>query len=76
MSDVYEIWLYPLHDWWKTVTEMLDFMYTGQMGNFIFRPVINFSELYILVMETTESLARERVVWPLGALHWLFSEVR
>ena len=62
MSDVYEIWLYPLHDWWKTVKEMLDFMYTGQMGNFIFRPVINFSELYILVMETTESLARERVV--------------
>ena len=31
MSDLYEIWLYPLHDWWKTVGKMLDFMYTGQM---------------------------------------------
>ena len=39
MSDVYEIQLYPLQDWWKTVEEMLDFVYTGQMGNFIFRTV-------------------------------------
>ena len=39
MSDVYEIWLYPLQDWWRTVNEMSDFMSTGQTGNFIFRPV-------------------------------------
>ena len=39
MSDMYEIWLCPLQDWWKTVGEMLDFMYTGQMENFIFQPV-------------------------------------
>ena len=39
MSDVYDIWLYPLQDLWRTVNEMSDFMPTGQMGNFIFRPV-------------------------------------
>ena len=39
MLDVYDIWLYPLQDWWRTVNEMYDFMSTGQMGNFIFRPV-------------------------------------
>ena len=39
MSDAYDIWLYPLQDWWRTVNEMSDFMSTGQMGNFIFRPV-------------------------------------
>ena len=39
MSDVYDIWLYPLQDWWRTVNEMADFMSIGQMGNFIFRPV-------------------------------------
>ena len=42
MSEVYDIWLYPLQDWWRTVKEMLDFMYKGQMGNFIFRPVCIF----------------------------------
>ena len=26
MSDVYDIWLYPLQDWWRTVNEMSDFM--------------------------------------------------
>ena len=41
MLDVYNIWLYPLQDWYKTVNEMSDFMYTGQMENFIFRPVDN-----------------------------------
>ena len=40
MSDVYDIWLCPLQDWLKTVRKMLDFMYTGQMENFIFRPVL------------------------------------
>ena len=40
MSDVYDIWLYPLQDWWRTVKEMSDFMSTRQMGNFIFRPVL------------------------------------
>ena len=50
MLDVYDIWLYPLQDWWRTVNEMSDFMSTRQMGNFISRPVIvglhqsNFSE--------------------------------
>ena len=37
--DVYDSWLYPLQDWWKTVNEMSNLMSTGQMGNFIFRPV-------------------------------------
>ena len=41
MSNVYDIWLYPLQDWWRTVDEMSDFMSTGQMGNFIFRLVAN-----------------------------------
>ena len=40
MSYTSNIWLYPLQDWWKTVNEMSNFMSTGQMGNFIFRPVI------------------------------------
>ena len=40
MSDVYDIWLYPLQDWWRTVNEMSDFMSTGQMGNFIFHRVM------------------------------------
>ena len=40
MSDVYDIWLYPLQDWYKMVNEMSDFMYTGQMGNFIFHLVL------------------------------------
>ena len=39
MSDVYDI---SLQDWWKTVEKMLDFMCTGQMGNFIFHPVYTF----------------------------------
>ena len=39
MSYISDIWLYPLHDWWWTVNAMSDFMYTGQTGNFIFRPV-------------------------------------
>jgi len=39
MSDIYDTWFYPLQDWWRTVNERLDFMYTGQMGNFIFHPV-------------------------------------
>ena len=39
MSNVYDI---SLQHWWKTVEEMLDFMCTGQMGNFIFRPVHTF----------------------------------
>ena len=39
MSDVYDIWLYPLQDWWRTVNEMSDFMSTGQMENFIYRSV-------------------------------------
>ena len=40
MSDVYDIWLYPLQDLWRTVNDMSDFMPTGQMGNFIFCPVL------------------------------------
>ena len=36
MSDVYDIWPYPLWEWWRTVNEMSDFMSTGQLGNFIF----------------------------------------
>ena len=39
MSDVYDIWLYSLQDWWSTANEMSDFIPTGQMGNFIFHPV-------------------------------------
>ena len=40
MSDVYDIWLYPLQDWWRTINEMSDFMSTGQIGNLIFRLVL------------------------------------
>ena len=29
MSDMYDIWIYPLQDWWRT-DEMSSFMYTGQ----------------------------------------------
>ena len=47
MLDVYDIWLNPLQDWWRTVEEMLDFMYEGQMGNFIFRLVYNFGLSHI-----------------------------
>ena len=39
MSDVYDIWLYLLQDWCRTVSEMSDFMSTRQMGNSILRPV-------------------------------------
>ena len=39
MSDVHDIWLYPLQDQWSTVNEISDFMYTGQTRNFILRPV-------------------------------------
>ena len=39
MSDVYDIWLNALQDWWRMVNEMSDFMSTGQKGNFIFRLV-------------------------------------
>ena len=40
MSDVYDIWLYPLQDWWSTANEMSNFMSIGQMGNLIFLPVL------------------------------------
>ena len=39
MSDVYDIWLYPLQDWCKMVNEISDFMSAGQMGNLIICPV-------------------------------------
>ena len=36
MSDVYDIWLYPLQDWWRAVNEMMS---TGrQMGKYHFSP--------------------------------------
>ena len=53
MSDVYDIWLYPLQDWWRTVNEMSGFISTGQMGNFIFRPVL----LVLLIPNTTANHA-------------------
>ena len=34
MSDVYDIWLYPLQDRWRTVNEMSDFMYIGHRVHF------------------------------------------
>ena len=39
MSDMYDIWLYPLQDWWKPVNKISNFMYTREIENFIFRPV-------------------------------------
>ena len=39
MSDMYDIWLYPLQDWWKTVNKISNFMYTREIENSIFRPV-------------------------------------
>jgi len=38
MSDMYDIWLYPVQDWWKPVKETLDFMYTGQIGHSVLCP--------------------------------------
>ena len=42
MPNVGRVWhlALPFKDWWKIVNEMWDFMYTGQMGNFIFRPMM------------------------------------
>ena len=40
MSYRSDIWVYPLQNWWRTVNEMSNFMSTGQMGNFIFCPVL------------------------------------
>ena len=48
MSYTSDIWLHPLQDWCKMVDEMSDFMSTGQMGNFIFRPV------YVAVMRSVQ----------------------
>ena len=39
MSYTSNIWLYPLHDWWRAVNEMSNFMHSGEMGSFIFHPV-------------------------------------
>ena len=41
MSDVYDIPLYPLQDWSRTVNKMSAFMSTGNFttGNFMFCPV-------------------------------------
>ena len=33
-----DIWLYPPQDWWRTVNEMSNFMYTEHIGNLIFHP--------------------------------------
>ena len=38
MSYTSGICLYPLQELWKTVNEMSNFLYTGQIGNFIFHP--------------------------------------
>ena len=60
MSDVYDIWLYPLQDRWRTVNEMSDFMYTGQMGNLIFHhvtavPPSKFSTAVIAACSTSDA---------------------
>ena len=44
--DTSNIWLYPTQDWWRTVNEMSNFMYTEHIGNFIFRPVYFMCFLY------------------------------
>ena len=50
MSDLHDIWLYPLQDWWRTVNEMSDIMYTARMGNFIFQPVaVRYMSGYVAV---------------------------
>ena len=69
MSDVYDIWLYPLQDWWRTVNEMSDFMSTGQMGNFIFRPVI-VSSIHIRDPEKFRTYTRSPT-WNALAQEWL-----
>ena len=41
MSDMYDIWIYPQQDWWRT-DEMSSFIYTGQIGipvTVFFRPI-------------------------------------
>ena len=50
---MYAIWLYPVQDWWKTVKETLDFMYTGQMGNSVLCPA---TQMIIQCMAQNQSL--------------------
>ena len=69
ISEVYDIWLYPLQNLWRTVNEMSDFMHIGQIGNFIFRPVHDMGALTWLNVETLEtvpSLADHLGALPIG----------
>ena len=38
--DVYDIWLYPLQDWWKTVNEISNFMSTEKFHFFTLCKVV------------------------------------
>ena len=37
--DIFDIWLYSLQDWWRTVDGSVKLLATGKLGNFNFRPV-------------------------------------
>ena len=41
---------YPLQDWWRTVNEMSNFLHTGEIGDFIFCPVVYASQLSVHLM--------------------------
>ena len=63
---MYDIWLYPLQGWWRTVNDVSDIMYTGQIGNFIFCPVHEMGVLIWLNVEILERVTSLAVL--LGAL--------
>ena len=63
---MYDIWLYPLQGWWRTVNDVSDIMYTGQIGNFIFCPVHEMGVLIWLNVEILERVVSLAVL--LGAL--------
>ena len=48
MSDMCDIWQYPLQGWWRTVNEMSNFMHKGEIGNFIFCPVVRVQQFQIV----------------------------
>ena len=42
MTDMYNIWIYALQDWWRTVDEMSSFIYTGIPVTLVFFRLVLF----------------------------------
>ena len=53
MLDMYDIWLYPLQVWWRTVNEISNFLHTGEIENFIFRHVMQISGVHPMSVQAT-----------------------